>query len=151
MSPTTCSTSGELGTQSRITSEASATPRGVPPSVAPCATMASIGPRPREATVTSCPAATRWPAMGRPMAPNPMNPMRMCVPPVVAVSGQANWGSHSAVPARSSSTMVSVVRRSPRPASGSSAKASPASVRSPRNAASTVSSCVATWRRTISS
>ena len=89
--------------------------------------------------------------MGRPMAPSPMNPMRMRVPPDVPVSVQANWGSHSAVPARSSSTMASVSRRSPRPASGSRAKASAASVRSPRSAASTVSSWVATWRRTISS
>ena len=47
--------------------------------------------------------------------------------------------------------MASVTCRSPRPASGSSAKASAASVRSPRSAASTVSSWVATWRRTISS
>ena len=47
--------------------------------------------------------------------------------------------------------MASVARRSPRPASGSSANASAASVRSPDSAASTVSSCTATWRRTISS
>ena len=55
-----------------------------------------------------------------------------------------NWGSHSAVPASSSSTMASWTCRSPRPANGSRAKASAARARSPCNAASTVSSCVAT-------
>ena len=50
MASTTSSTSGELGTQRMTTSDASATPRGEPPSVAPCATAASIGPRLREAT-----------------------------------------------------------------------------------------------------
>ena len=47
------------------------------PVAAPCDTAASMGPRLRDVTVTSCPAARRWPAMGSPMAPSPMNPMRM--------------------------------------------------------------------------
>lgn len=53
MPSTTSMTSGELGTHKMITSDASATPRGEPPSAAPCATAASIGPRLRDATVTS--------------------------------------------------------------------------------------------------
>src|SRR3984957_10900741 len=81
MASITSTTSGELGTHRKITSEASAPPSGEPPSTAPWDTAASMGPRPREATVTSWPAATRGPAMGRPMAPSPMNPMRMRVPP----------------------------------------------------------------------
>src|SRR5271155_1653826 len=63
---------------------------------------------------------------------------------------QANCGSHSAVPARSSSTMASVRARSPRPANGSSAKALDATLRSPVSAASTVISWTATWRRSNS-
>src|SRR5271155_1192490 len=86
MTSITSTTSGELGTHRMITSEASATPKGEPPSTAPWETAASMGPRPREATVTSWPAATRGPAMGRPMAPSPLNPMRMRGPPDVPVS-----------------------------------------------------------------
>src|SRR6516225_9870131 len=77
MPSTTSATSGEFGTHKITTSEASATPRGEPPSRAPLDTADSIGPRLREATVTSWPAATRWPAIGSPMAPSPTNPMRM--------------------------------------------------------------------------
>ena len=111
ISSTTSTTSGELGTQRTTTTEASATPRGDPPSVAPNATAASIGPRLRDATATSWPAVTRCLAIGRPMAPSPTNPMRMRVLPTDGVT--TNCGSHSAVPARSSSTMASMSRRSP--------------------------------------
>src|SRR6266540_651846 len=73
----TSTTSGEFGTHRIVTSLASTTPRGPSPSFAPKPTAASIGPRLRDATVTSCPASTRCRAIGKPMAPRPMNPTRM--------------------------------------------------------------------------
>ncbi len=59
MASTTSTTSGELGTHKTITSDASATPPRRASVVAPWATAASIGPRLRDATVTSWPAETR--------------------------------------------------------------------------------------------
>ena len=66
MASTTSTTSGELGTHTMTTSDFSATPRGAPPSAAPWATAASIGPRPREATVTSWPGGDEVPRHGQP-------------------------------------------------------------------------------------
>ena len=80
MASTTATTSGELGTQRKITSAAAATSAGEAPSTAPSATAASMGPRLREATVTWWPASSRWRVMGRPMAPSPMKPSCMRCP-----------------------------------------------------------------------
>jgi hypothetical protein len=49
----TSMTSGEFGTQRMVTSLAATTPAGPSPATAPAATAASIGPRLRDATVTS--------------------------------------------------------------------------------------------------
>jgi hypothetical protein len=85
----TSTTSGEFGTQRIVTSLASTTARGSPASRAPKATAASIGPRLRDATATSCPASTRWRVIGSPIAPRPTNPtfipppaLRAGLPPV---------------------------------------------------------------------
>jgi len=42
-----------------------------------CSTAMSIGTRPRDVTVTSCPESMMWRVMGNPIAPKPMNPMFM--------------------------------------------------------------------------
>src|SRR5580692_9405976 len=85
MPSTTSHTCGELGTHTMINSDVSATWRGEPASRAPWDTASSIGPLLREATATSCPALMRWPVIGNPMAPSPMNPIRIVSLRVVMV------------------------------------------------------------------
>jgi hypothetical protein len=72
----TCSTSPVSGSIVMVTSLASATSVGFVAAAAPAATSSSTGPGLRECTVNSNPAVSRLLAIGRPMMPRPMNPIR---------------------------------------------------------------------------
>ena len=72
----TASTSGESGSMVITTSERSATSRGVVAVSAPAAASSSTAAELRLWTTTGKPALTRRAAMGLPMMPRPMKPMR---------------------------------------------------------------------------
>ena len=72
----TCSTSAVSGSIVIVTSLPAATDAGPSARTAPAATTSSTGPWPRECTATGKPAASRLRAIGLPMMPSPMNPMR---------------------------------------------------------------------------
>ena len=69
-------TSGESGTIVMMTSLAAATSAGDAAAAAPAATSASTGAWLRLCTVSENPFFRRLSAMGFPMSPRPMNPMR---------------------------------------------------------------------------
>ena len=71
----TPSTSGESGTMVMITSASRTASATEPAPWPPAATKASTGPELRLYPTTVWPAATRWPAIGAPMMPRPMNAM----------------------------------------------------------------------------
>jgi len=72
----TCSTSGESDTMVMTTSERSATSRGQEASTALSLTSSSMPGRLRFHTVSEYPAFSRLRAIGRPIMPSPMKPMR---------------------------------------------------------------------------
>ena len=72
----TCSTSVVSGSIVIVMSLASATAAGPSALAAPASTSSSTGPSEREYTVSGKPAASRFRAIGLPMMPRPMNPMR---------------------------------------------------------------------------
>src|SRR5581483_10642454 len=73
----TSSVSAESPSMVKTTSLREATSAAEPPSLAPRATSASMPGRLRFQTASSCPASRRWPAMGRPIIPKPMKPIRI--------------------------------------------------------------------------
>jgi hypothetical protein len=92
----TCSTSGVSGSIRKMTSAFDATAVASAQATAP-ASRSAAGTDERVWTKSSCPAARRWPAMGAPMMPRPMNPSFMRDPLMVKVarfSGRAPgaWG-----------------------------------------------------------
>src|SRR3954471_21451927 len=71
----TCSTSGVSGTQMKTTSAFAAAAAGLSTHVAPRFVSSVDRPFVREFTSSGRPAFSRWPAIGWPMIPRPMNAM----------------------------------------------------------------------------
>ncbi len=78
----TARTSASSPTQQNTAPQPAAASAGVRQALPPCSpTQASALPGVRLYTLTSCPRAARWPAMGYPMTPRPMNATRCCAMP----------------------------------------------------------------------
>ena len=92
---TTSRTSGESGSIVMTMSLCSATPFGEVPSLAPAAISSSIGGRDRECTLSSHPNWSRRNAIGLPMMPRPMKPIRSGIPPHPNPLPSGTRGNHA--------------------------------------------------------